>query len=132
MKYKVGDKARVIDNIISHEFDMGTIVEIKIVDEVDQQYQTTDGWWVCDEELQDVWDNFDETYLSYTYSAEARDLVEMFMNAHSGKMSDSSRIEWPTAVNIARIHVGILMEALSKPDAWSIKELDNILIELDK
>lgn len=70
--------------------------------------------------------------LDEIYSPETIDIIEMFMNAHSGKMSDSSRIEWPTAVNIARIYVTGLLNMYSGDSDWGVNELEEILKELNK
>jgi hypothetical protein len=67
MRYKVGDKVRVVDNIIDHQFNIGDIVTIVSLSKEDGIYYAQQGssigWYVKDKELQDVWDNFDGTDL---------------------------------------------------------------------
>ncbi len=62
MKYKIGDKAKVIDAEISaHGFALGNIVEIKEIDTewlINECYLAEDSlgncWWITEEELTDV------------------------------------------------------------------------------
>lgn len=52
MKYKVGDKVRVVANTNLHGFKIGSKVKIIRVNEVD--YKADDGndfWWITDEEV---------------------------------------------------------------------------------
>lgn len=132
MKYKVGDKARIIDNIIGHQFNIGDIVTI--VDDPSEYkdiYYAQKGdssWFVKDEELQDVKDD----YVSEVYSSETTNIVQMFMNLHSGKLSDYSRIEWPTAVKMAKVYLEGLLKACRGDCDYNINELENILTELSQ
>ncbi len=55
MKFKEGDKVRIIDNTYGHEFEMGTIVRIVSVGTED--YHATNGkveWYIKDEEIEAV------------------------------------------------------------------------------
>ncbi|MFZ2486951.1 MAG: hypothetical protein WAZ19_02420 [Anaerolineae bacterium] len=137
MRYKVGDKVRIIDNIIEHQFNIGDIVTVVSLSKEDGIYYAQQGssigWYVKDEELQDVWDNFDGTDLSYTYSTETLELVNKFMTAHSGKISDYSRIEWPTAVKITNIYLNMVINILENGNyLYELERHENILKELNK
>ena len=86
------------------------------------------GWYVKDEELQDVWDNFDGTD-----STETLELVNKFMTAHSGKISDYSRIEWSTAVKITNIYLNMVIDILENGNyLYELERHENILKELNK
>lgn len=56
----------------------------------------------------------------------------MFMNLHSGELSDYSRIEWPTAVKMAKVYFGGLLKACRGDCDYDINELENILKELEQ
>ena len=52
MKFKVGDKVRVIGNHYGHCFDIGTVAEIAEVGEKDYKVQGKDDYWrMKDDEL---------------------------------------------------------------------------------
>ncbi len=55
MKYKVGDKIKVISNKSGHGVRLGTFVEIEKLK--NNFYMTTCGWGINDEEIEDVEDN---------------------------------------------------------------------------
>lgn len=57
MKFKVGDKARVIANRYDHNFNIGEIITIIIVDldDSDMPYKCLNNngtWWLSEEELE--------------------------------------------------------------------------------
>lgn len=57
MRFKIGDKVRIIDEIIGHEFEIGEEVTITDSDDGHQDYMATNGineFYVCDEELEEV------------------------------------------------------------------------------
>lgn len=57
MKFKVGDKVRIVDNTGGHEFDIGEVVTIAEILEGDYRAKNNyDSWYVGDEELELVED----------------------------------------------------------------------------
>lgn len=57
MKYRVGDKVRIINNINNHDFPIGEVVTISCINEDDQDYRAESHygyWYVTDEELEPV------------------------------------------------------------------------------
>jgi len=66
------------------------------------------------------------------YSTETTAIIKMFQNLHSNKLSDYSRIEWPTAVEVAKFYIDGLLKASLGDCDYSIKELEDILKELNK
>lgn len=70
----------------------------------------------------------------------AKELVESFMNVKSHKMSDDSRIEWPTAKACAKIAVNRIKDEMIYTDimtyvgkycVYVYEFMDNVLIEID-
>lgn len=56
LRFKTGDRAKIIDNQCGHKFEIGTIVTLTAYE---TDYKATDGyheWWVADEELTEVKD----------------------------------------------------------------------------
>jgi hypothetical protein len=58
MKFKVGDKVRVVGNIHFHKFEIGEIVEIQRSSSIDYRCASTEGdvWFLSDEEVERVED----------------------------------------------------------------------------
>lgn len=57
MKFKVGDRVRIVDNVWGHGFDEDEIVTITDVDEREQSYTAendTINFFLCDEEIEEV------------------------------------------------------------------------------
>lgn len=124
MKYKVGDKVKVVTNKSFHGLNIGDVIEISYIDEDN----LTDGvWWFNESEVTGVLDD------STIYSPETTAIIEMFMRLHSGKLSDDSRIEWPTAVKMAKFYTQKMIETLESD--YAVRELEKhkrILKELDQ
>ena len=58
MRYRVGDRVKIVDNLHEHEFRIGEVVTIQTIE--DEDYKASNGedyWWVQDEELEAVPDN---------------------------------------------------------------------------
>lgn len=56
MKFKAGDKVKVVENITGHAFDIGEIVTITrpLPDAKIPHYETNDIWVITDEEVEEV------------------------------------------------------------------------------
>ena len=59
MRFNVGDKVRIVDNVWGHGFDEDEIVTIIEVDEREQSYTATAendtiNFFLCDEEIEEV------------------------------------------------------------------------------
>lgn len=55
MKYGMGDELIIIDNQNGHHFDIGEMVVVVVVTDVDYQVENAHGeqWWVRDEEVEE-------------------------------------------------------------------------------
>lgn len=69
MKYKIGDKVRIVGNNHNHYFNVGSLVEITGLDEIDCDYKCSgidkygnkDSWWVSEDDiapLEYTWEDF--------------------------------------------------------------------------
>jgi len=57
MKFNVGDRARIVDNVWGHNFKIGDIVEITEASDKNQDYsgrKDDEECFLCDEEIEEI------------------------------------------------------------------------------
>lgn len=72
MKYKIGDKVKIVKEIYGHDFEMGEIVAIinagksgDLVQYVAENLSKTTRCYIYEDEIEPFYDNFDEDFNAY-------------------------------------------------------------------
>ena len=82
MKFKVGDKVKIVENQADHGFKIGEIVEIVKMDDTEVPYRCSNGeenWWVREEDIklaEYTWEDFKECPIGTKITFEKEVLIK--------------------------------------------------------